>query len=67
MLNTLKVETNKKKKQLEMLKNDLDRLRQSFNTKNSLHVSSFDLEAIRNEITELTNRKANIELKIRES
>ena len=65
MLNSLKEETSKKKKEIEELKKRLYELKQSINSNypNSL----YDIETLKPEITDLTNRKAKLEIKIRES
>jgi hypothetical protein len=65
MLNSLKEETSKKKKEIEGLKTKLYELKQSINLNypNSL----YDIETLKTEITDLTNRKAKLEIRIRES
>ena len=65
MLKSLKEETSAKKRQIETLKIELDKLKQNINFK--FQTSSYDLEALKTEITDLTNKKAKLELKIRES
>lgn len=67
MLNNLKIETDKKKHQIDKLKHDLDELRHEIERRNRPIISQNDIEKLKEEIRNLTNRKAELEINIRKS
>jgi hypothetical protein len=63
MLNALKIEAIKKREKFETLKNDVQRLKQNIDARNNVTQPAID--GLKEEIRILTNRKAELELKIR--
>ena len=65
MLLESKIEANNKRRQISALKDDINRLKQNMDIRNKVTVEEID--SIKALLTDLTNKKANLELKIKQS